>query len=134
VTLLHLIVGIADERYAVPVQDVAEVAPVGELTPVPGAPPAVMGVKSLRGRVIPVVDLGAVLGMRTSHGRRAIVLVDDDGDAAGLAVDAVLDVGPVEARPGEDVEPPLAGSVVVDGRLVGIVDVRAALRMAGGAA
>jgi purine-binding chemotaxis protein CheW len=134
VTLLHLLVGIGDERYALPIQEVVEVAPVGELTRVPGAPRAVMGVQNLRGQVVPVVDLGAVLGRGTPDGRRAMVIVDDGGDAAGLAVDTVVDVGPVEAQPAEDVVAPLVGSAVVGGRLVGVLDVRGALRLARGAA
>jgi chemotaxis signal transduction protein len=134
VTPLHLLVAIGDERYAVPIQEVREVAAVGELTPVPGAPRAVMGVQNLRGQVITVVDLGAVLGTSTPVARRALVVVEDGGDPVALAVDTVVDVGAVDAQPGEDVEAPLAGSAVVDGRLVGILDVRHALRLAGGAA
>jgi purine-binding chemotaxis protein CheW len=134
VTALHLLVGVGDERYALPIQDVGEVATVGELTPVPGAPRAVMGVQNLRGRVIAVVDLGAVLRASTPAARRALVVVEDAGDAVALAVDTVVDVGRVDAQPGEDVDAPLAGSAVVEGRLVGVIDVRAVLRLARGAA
>jgi purine-binding chemotaxis protein CheW len=134
VTPLHLLVGIGDERYALPIQEVGEVAPVGELTPVPGAPRAVMGVQNLRGRVVAVVDLGAVLGTSTPAARRAVVVVEDAGDPVALAVDTVVDVGRVDAQPGEDMDAPLTGSAVVEGRLVGVVDVRAALRLARGAA
>jgi purine-binding chemotaxis protein CheW len=134
VTPLHLLVAIGDERYAVPIQEVREVASVGELTPVPGAPRAVMGVQNLRGQVVTVVDLGALLGTSTPVARRALVVVEDGGDPVALAVDTVVDVGAVDAQPGEDVDAPLAGSAVVDGRLVGLLDVRGALRLAGRAA
>jgi len=132
VTGSHLHVGVGAERYALPVRDVIEVAALEELTTVPGAPRAVMGVQNLRGQVVPVVDLGAVLGLPGTNGRRAVVIVDDAGDPAGLAVDRLLDVGPVEAT--EVADGPLCGSAMVDGALVGIVDVRDALRLARGAA
>jgi purine-binding chemotaxis protein CheW len=134
VTAQHLLVSLGDERYALPIQDVGEVAILGELTPVPGAPGAVMGVQNLRGGVIAVVDLGAVLGASTPAARAALVVVEDAGDPVALAVDTVVDVGRVDAQPAEDMYAPLAGSAVVEGRLVGVIDVRAALRLARGAA
>lgn len=128
----HLLVVVGAERYAVPVRDVIEVAELEQLTTVPGAPRTVMGVQNLRGQVVPVVDLGAVLGGSGANGRRVMVVVDDAGDAAGLAVDSLLDVGPVEAT--ERADGPLRGSAMVDGALVGILDVQDALRLARGAA
>ena len=37
-TDLHVRVRVADEDYALPVTDVLEVADIGDITPVPGAP------------------------------------------------------------------------------------------------
>jgi purine-binding chemotaxis protein CheW len=134
VTGSHLLVGVGAERYALAVRDVIEVATLEDLTTVPGAPRAVMGVHNLRGQVVPVVDLGAVLGLPGTNGRRAIVIVDDAGDPAGLAVDSLLDVCPVEAEAKQPEDGRLLGSAMVDGALVGILDVRDALRLARGAA
>ena len=61
---LHVRVRVADEHYALPVADVLEVAELGEVTPVPGAGAAVLGVRNLRGQVLPVVDLATVFGAR----------------------------------------------------------------------
>jgi purine-binding chemotaxis protein CheW len=134
VTPLHLLVRVGDERYALRVHEVVEVARFDELTPVPGSPRAVMGVHNLRGQVVPVIDLGSVLGMPRSDERRGIVIVEDSGGPAGLAVDALLDVDSVDADPQEAPDGPLLGSAIVDGTLVGILDVPAALRLARGPA
>ena len=130
----HLLVGVGNERYALPVRDVIEVAALEELTTVPGAPRAVIGVQNLRGQVVPVVDLGAVLGLPGTRGPDAIVIVDDAGDPAGLAVDRLMDVEAVDATAMEPAEGRLAGSAIVDGALVGILDVRDVLRLVRGAA
>ena len=62
-TDLHVRVRVADEDYALPVTDVLEVADIGDITPVPGAVHAVLGLKNLRGTVITVVDLAAVMDL-----------------------------------------------------------------------
>ena len=51
---VHVRVRVAGEHYALPVEDVLEVAELRAITPVPGAPPAVLGVRNLRGQVLPV--------------------------------------------------------------------------------
>jgi purine-binding chemotaxis protein CheW len=131
---MHLLVRVGDERYALRAHDVIEVGRVGELTPVPGSPRAVMGVQSLRGLVLPVIDLGAVLGMSPSDERGGLVVVEDSRGLAGLAVDALLDVETVEADAAGPVDAPLLGSALVDGSLVGILDLPDVLRLAGGVA
>lgn len=46
-----------DELYALPVGDVREVVRLQEITPLPKAPAFLLGVISLRGRIVPVMDL-----------------------------------------------------------------------------
>ena len=133
-TSSHLLVRVGDEQYALPIGDVVEVARLSELTPVPGAPSAVLGVHNLRGQVVPVVDLGAIVGMPRSDARAAVVIVDDAGDLAGLAVDALLDVAAVDAEASGTAEGPLVGSAMIDGGLVGLLDARRSLRLAQGQA
>lgn len=49
-------------RYAVPLPDVAEVAPVPAVTRLPGSPRWLPGVANWRGRMLPVIDLRPLLG------------------------------------------------------------------------
>ena len=120
---VHVHFRLGAESYALPVADVLEVAEVGTLTPVPGAPPSVLGVRNLRGQVLPVIDLAAVLGAREPQPATKLVVADNGGRRAGLAIDEVTDVGEVVAEVHETESPFLSGSTLVEGELVGIVDV-----------
>lgn len=121
----HLLAQVRAERYAIPVEHLCEVAAAVEPAPVPGAPAAVLGVMNVRGDVLPVVDLGAVLGLAAGD-PGAVAVVEHAGRRAALAVDELVDVLPLTAST-TDAEPPLTGSVLLDGRLTGIVDVAAVL-------
>jgi purine-binding chemotaxis protein CheW len=128
VSRLHVRVEIGGEHYAVPVDDVLEVAPLGELTPVPGAPPAVAGVLNLRGEVLAVVDLAVLVGVEPAGPHQRIVVAQGSSCRAGLAVESVVGVGDVAEAMAPARSPSLAGAALVDGELVGVVDVEAALR------
>ncbi|MBN1964870.1 MAG: chemotaxis protein CheW [Anaerolineae bacterium] len=90
-----VICALADRRYAIPVADLVEISALVRITPLPAAPPAVLGVINRHGRVIPLLDLrqclgmtGAVLGLET-----LFVVVrggpEQPDAAAGLVVDSV---------------------------------------------
>jgi purine-binding chemotaxis protein CheW len=130
---LHLVVGVDDGRYAVPVSSVREVIRVGRLTPIPGAPPAVVGITNVRGEILPVLDAGALLG-RSLGGKASIVVVEADGIRAGLAVGELFDVVslPLGLEPADT--PALRGSALFEGELLGVVDVAPLLRMIGSGA
>jgi purine-binding chemotaxis protein CheW len=84
---------IGAERYALPVENVLEVAEIGQLAPVPGAPEPVLGVRNLHGQVLAVVDLAAALGREHERAPSRLLIVEAEGVRAGLAIDAVDDVG-----------------------------------------
>lgn len=52
-----------DAELAVAASDVEEIVGLGTLTPVPGVPAHVAGVQALRGQALPILDLGAYLGL-----------------------------------------------------------------------
>jgi purine-binding chemotaxis protein CheW len=120
---MHVLLRVGDEFLAVPVDQVREVDRIGEVAPVPGAPAGILGVRTLRGRVLPVVDLALVLGIAGSGRPRHIVLAHDGDRRAGLAVDAILDVTAITGALAADAAPLLTGSVLDEGRLIGVVDV-----------
>ena len=74
-----------------------------------GAAPSVLGVMNLRGRIVPVFDLGLWLGgvsvVTTEHSR--IVVVERDDELIGVLVTVVENVATLSR---EHVEPPLLGS------------------------
>lgn len=123
---VHVRVSIAREHYALPVTRVLEVAELGDLTPVPGSPPEIIGVRNLRGRVIPVMTLATLLDLPDGKPER-IVVVELDERCAGLAVDAVVDVGGLPEASEQVESRYLTGAALVDGLLVGMLDADAIL-------
>jgi purine-binding chemotaxis protein CheW len=119
-------VRVGAEEYALPVRHVPEVADLGDVTPVPGTPPQVLGIRNLRGEVLGVFDAAAALGAEGSQPSH-LVLADAGGRRCALAVDAIIEVADFD-DPSETVESHLLlGATLVDGRLIGVVDVPALL-------
>jgi purine-binding chemotaxis protein CheW len=129
---LQVRVRVADEDYALPVEHVIEVAEYGVVAPVPGAGATVIGVSNLKGDVVPVVDLGHTLGLPRAAAPERIVVVEEAGRRAGLAVDSVEEVEQL-SQPAEEAESPhLLGTVLTQGALIGLVDVGSVLDSAQG--
>lgn len=80
-----LTISIDGERLAIPVDDVIEVIRSPSVTRVPLSPPGLLGLANLRGAVIPIVSLPAMLG-RASSSRLSRVVVVGAGSPVGLAV------------------------------------------------
>jgi chemotaxis signal transduction protein len=113
---------LAAEAYAIPVEHVVEVAAIGRVAAIPGARPEVLGVRNLRGRILPVVDLARILGVPRSAPALRLLVSEVAGRQAGLAVDEVSDVGEL-GDPTEETESGLLlGATLVAGDLVGVVD------------
>ena len=130
---VHVRVQVAGEHYALPIGGVLEVAELGEVTPVPGAPRGVVGVRNLRGQLITVASLAALFGLDAAGEPERIVVAEEGDRRAGLAVESVLDVA-VIPEPAEAAESPyLRGASLVDGALVGVVDLAAAMNALAGA-
>lgn len=111
------------EHYALPVGDVSEVADIGELTPLPGAPRPFLGIRNLRGEVLPVIDLAGALAIEAAGEPRRIVVAQAGALRAGLAVESVEGVLELTGPQLPTEAPALKGAALVDDTLVGIVDV-----------
>lgn len=74
------------DRHAVPKEDVKEVHPVLPVTRIPQAPLIILGVAELQGALLPVLDLAAVFGRRSSIGRKWRMLQIANGDFQALVV------------------------------------------------
>jgi purine-binding chemotaxis protein CheW len=92
--------------YGLDVAQIREIVRAQEVTPLPRAPALIEGVIDLRGAVIPVIDL-----CRALHGTPAeegptlrIAVLEVDGMAIGLRVEAAVDVLSIDA--GSVDEPP----------------------------
>jgi len=119
----HVRLRVGAETYALPVASVVEVAELGEIAAVPGAGHAVLGVRNLRGRVLPIFDLARVFGVPRDGNPEKMVVAEHDGRLAGLAIDDVTDVGPLPDVAEDTDSEFLLGAVLDEGTLVGVVDV-----------
>jgi two-component system chemotaxis response regulator CheV len=79
--------------YGFRIEHVVETAELGDVVGVPGAPPEILGVRNLRGEVLPIAELAVALGAPDSGSPQRLLVVEDSGRRAGLAVDEVLEVG-----------------------------------------
>jgi purine-binding chemotaxis protein CheW len=103
---------LAEELYGLEITGIRGISRLQPLTYVPGTPPTIIGVTSLRGQMLPVVDLRIALGMEAQRGQadttaarsRARIVVVNQGDTtAGLLVDGVTEVYEIRGA----AEPPL---------------------------
>jgi len=120
---VHVRLRVGRERYAVPIENVLEVAELGSLSALPGAGAAVLGVRNLRGQVLPVFDLARVLAIPGDAAPPRVVVAEHEGRLAGLAVDEVTDVLALAGKAEQAEADYLSGAILEDGHLVGILDV-----------
>ncbi len=98
---------LGSEEYALLVEQTREVIKLWEIASVPNTPDYVLGVISLRGKVLPVIDLCKRLGLPPGvrDGRARIVVVSLDDEETGLIVDrvtGVIKLPPEDVRPAPD--------------------------------
>lgn len=84
---------IGDQEFCVDISAVVEIRGWTPATPLPQAAAFVRGVINLRGTIMPVLDLGARLGMAAAEptDRHVIIVVDVAERKVGLVVDAVCE-------------------------------------------
>lgn len=125
----YLIVRASGEPFGLPIEQVLEVSDLGEVLEVPRTHPAVRGLTPQRGRLVPLVHLGALLKGRAApseRGRTAVLIrlgarqvvfeVDD--------ADEVVRERPLPLPRGEDL-PWASGVARQHGALVPVLDLDA---------
>ncbi|MGU3361476.1 chemotaxis protein CheW [Methylobacterium sp. M6A4_1b] len=92
-----LVCACGDDRFALALSQVAQVLPARPVTPLPGAPPAVLGLIAISGRVVSLIALGGALGrgMQAASGEGHVVLLRGGAVPVALAVDRVLGVAEI---------------------------------------
>ena len=116
---------LGDELFAVDMAPVQEIIRVPAVSRMPLAPPALVGLANLRGRVLPIVDLRRLFQLPAQaddDANRALVI--DLGQPLGFIVDrvaSVIGVEPAEIAPADAIQ-----SVVHADYLAGVIQRRAA--------
>jgi len=98
---------LASETYAIESAFVREVYPLKDFTPLPGAPPFVLGIVNVRGQILSVVDLKKFFNLpdKGIGELNKVIIIRDDRMEFGILADVVL--GTVSI-PLEAIQPPLA--------------------------
>ena len=122
---------IGDQEFCVDIMLVREIRGWTPATPLPRTPPFVKGVINLRGAVLPIIDLGARLGLTTSDptARHVIMVVKIGDRTLGLLVDAVSDIinitdDAVQPTPDvacDTVKAFVRGLFAIEGRMISLI-------------
>ena len=108
-----VVFSLGEEEYALPITHVQEIIRYSEPRAIASDDAWLRGVISLRGKIVPVCDLAARLGLGSDGGDRAnIVIVETESGTAGVIVDDVEEVLTVDASQLEGV--PAAGAEFID--------------------
>ncbi|RYE64775.1 MAG: chemotaxis protein CheW [Oxalobacteraceae bacterium] len=123
---------IGEQEFCVDIMAVREIRGWTPATPLPRAPGYMKGVINLRGAVLPIIDLGARFGLRTSEPseRHVIMVAHIGGRMVGLLVDAVSDiiqltdeaVQPTPDVASEHVKTFVKGLFAIDGRMISLIE------------
>ncbi len=89
-----LCIRVSNEIYGINIMQIKEIVKPREVTEVPRTPSFVSGVVSLRGVIIPILDMNDRLGLvrEPATGRERIVVVKHGDDFSGLLVNEVIQV------------------------------------------
>ena len=122
---------IGAQEFCVDIMEVREIRGWTPATALPQAPAFVRGVINLRGAVLPIVDLGARLGLGAADptARHVIIVAQVQNQIVGLLVDAVSDILTVTddmIQPTPDVASEMVrmfvrGLLAIEGRMVSFI-------------
>ncbi|MFN8201179.1 MAG: chemotaxis protein CheW [Solirubrobacteraceae bacterium] len=122
-----VVFSLGQEEYALPITQVHEIIRWTEPRSVASDEAWVRGVISLRGRIVPVYDLAARLGLPSERPEHAkIVIVETASDMAGVIVDDVeevltVDVDALDTVPAAG-DPAIEAIAKIEQRLVVLLD------------
>ena len=116
-----VVVRVGGVEFGVEVRRVREVLRAPRITRLPFPPPTILGIVSIRGTLVPVMDLGErLLGRPSKLDGRLVVVRDPDHEGAiGLLVDAVLDLVPLDPNPQQP--PPEVEASLPAGWVAGVI-------------
>jgi purine-binding chemotaxis protein CheW len=123
---------IGNEEYGIDILKVQEIQKVPKVLKLPFAQDHILGVVDLRGKVIPIIDLGKKFGIIADLTKSSrIIIVDIGGKRIGLAIDSVSNVIKIDT---DKIDPPppvvkgisskyIIGVAKIDGGFIVILDI-----------
>ena len=83
---------IGKECYALPIDSITAVYDDVLIVPVPGVPSFVAGIANVRGHIVSVLDLRAILGLKSEGITGAMFVTETKAGSIGLCVEAIGEV------------------------------------------
>ena len=125
------VVSVGGEFFAIDIRQVQEVFALESMTPVPGMPAALVGIANLRGTIIPLVDLSAVLSRSLLTSPKYVVVVRHGSQQMGIVIDDVPETRSIalgdhlatSAHPFNLSSPVLFSFLNIGNQLCGVVEV-----------
>jgi purine-binding chemotaxis protein CheW len=126
--LRALLIPVALDLYAVPVDGVREVVRAPVLTRLPTAPALVLGLFNLRGEIVPLLDTSALIGLGSIPDWTFVAVVRSSLGSAGLAATSLPEPVALGEPVGPSESPATAGTYAVGHRLAVLLDIEELLR------
>lgn len=100
-SLQYVIFELDSLKYAISIDHVNEITESKEITPLPVSSKSIEGVVNLRGKVIPVINLGKLFGtnknlMQSDTKTFQIMVINSDSSDFGLIIDLAKDVKTID--------------------------------------
>lgn len=95
-TIKVLVFRIGRELYSIDIMKIKKIDPIDEITRVPNTPDFVRGIISLRGEIIPILDLKIKLKIKDTqtHKKPGVIILNEQN--AGILIDFVVGVKEIE--------------------------------------
>ena len=114
---------IGEQYFCIDIMAVREIRGWTSATPMPHAPSTSRGVVNLRGAMLPIVDMGALLGLpaTATTKQNVIIVVEASNHVVGLLVDGVSDILTLTNEMLQPAPPIAAGAGIVN--IAGLVEI-----------
>lgn len=114
---------VGSEEYAVKLSDMQEIIRSQTITPIPRSPEYLRGVTFLRGKILPVIDLGKRLGLEWESGAlQKIIVISASNAPLGILIGSGIDV--LKCRENEVLPPPSTLDESEVGLIEGVVNIK----------
>jgi purine-binding chemotaxis protein CheW len=132
-----VVIQLEEERYAVAMSEVREFCYLNQFTPIPCCPAHIMGNMNLHGDILTLVDIRPVLSIDSKGTLAEVMVVEYEDLRVGIPITCVLDVAYLSSGESLPLSAPnrghdyCAGAIQVQGRIAGLLDIKALLAQGG---
>ena len=92
----YVIFSLGKQNYGIDVMDSREIITTGDLTFIPEAPSFVDGVINLRDQIIPIVDLGKKMNLKSETDKNKVIIISMQNVLIGLLVEDILEIKKID--------------------------------------